>query len=818
MPPVAGATYDRYAEGVMRVKCVRPGCAGSYEDGYCDVCGLAPPAGARGVGSTGPATGSGRAGAAIPASAAGIPASAAGIPASAAGIPATGAGIPASAAGSAPATGSGRAGSRRRDRTSGSRARQSGSQGSRGSRGTRDSRGSGGSGSSRRGSLGAGLVSVPPVPARDPATAVLADPQVPERRRFCGSCDAPVGRPKDGRPGLREGFCAKCGSPYSFTPKLRSGDLVGGQYEVLGCLAHGGLGWIYLARDRNVSDRWVVLKGLLNSGDTDAMAAALAERQFLAEVEHPSIVRIYNFVRFPDPTTGEPVGYIVMEYVGGRSLKDLLAERRGSGAGPMPVEQAIAYALEILPALDYLHGRGLVYCDFKPDNVIQTEEQVKLIDLGGVRRLDDEDSPIYGTVGYQAPEIATEGPSVASDLYTVGRALAVLTIDFGGFTGRYATSLPVRDEVPLFAVHEPYHRLLARATHRDPDQRFDSAGEMAGQLMGVLREILAAGDGQPRPAASALFGPEVSVIVSKPNQITATAALPVPYVDLADPATAYLARIVTTVPAELISALWAAPVVSPEVRLRLAHARILFGDSKGADRELDAVVQAGADDWRVAWYRALAWLAGGDAATARIGFGAVYDLYPGEAAPKLALATCAELTRRHAEAAAQYERVWRTDRSYLGAAFGLARVRLAMGDRDAAVAALSEVPQTSIHHADALRAAIRARLDARLPTDLTRADLLDAGHRYERLVADGRHDPDLAARILEAAVGWLEATGAAGVTATKDDRLIGLVMTERSLRRGLERTYRELAKQAPTRAERVALVVQANAVRPWTLV
>ena len=116
---------------------------------------------------------------------------------------------------------------------------------------------------------------------------MLADPQVPERRRFCASCERPVGRGRDGQPGLAEGFCRNCGSPYSFVPKLVPGELVGGQYEVLGCLAHGGLGWIYLAKDRNVSDSWRVLKGLLNTGDADAMAAAVAERQFLAAVDHP---------------------------------------------------------------------------------------------------------------------------------------------------------------------------------------------------------------------------------------------------------------------------------------------------------------------------------------------------------------------------------------------------------------------------------------------------------------------------------------------------------------------------------------------------
>ena len=155
-------------------------------------------------------------------------------------------------------------------------------------RGTRGSRA--GSGRSSRGALGAGLVEVPPVPARDPATAILADPRVPESRRFCGNCGERVGQSVNGRPGLTEGFCRQCGTRFSFSPKLAPGELVAGQYEVLGCLAHGGLGWVYLARDHNVSDRWVVLKGLLNTGDADAMAAAVAERQFLAQVEHPNIV------------------------------------------------------------------------------------------------------------------------------------------------------------------------------------------------------------------------------------------------------------------------------------------------------------------------------------------------------------------------------------------------------------------------------------------------------------------------------------------------------------------------------------------------
>src|SRR5580693_6604675 len=257
-------------------------CGGTIEDGYCNVCGLA---------------------AAPPQNAHNAPAVAS---ASAPNGPSAGSASVLAGSGSAPA-GSGSAGS-----ASAVSRRTSGSRGSRRT-----------SGRSARGRLGAGLVEIPPVPYRDPASAVLANPQVPESRRFCSSCEQPVGRGRDGRAGLTDGFCRNCGTQYSFSPKLEPGDLVAGQYEVLGCLAFGGLGWIYLAQDHNVSDRWVVLKGLLNTGDADAMAAAVAEQQFLAQVEHPNIVRIYNFVQHADRRTGELAGYIVMEYVGGKSLKEI---------------------------------------------------------------------------------------------------------------------------------------------------------------------------------------------------------------------------------------------------------------------------------------------------------------------------------------------------------------------------------------------------------------------------------------------------------------------------------------------------------------
>src|SRR4029453_12328582 len=229
------------------------------------------------------------------------------------------------------------------------------------------------------------------------------------------------------------------------------------------------------------------LKGLLNTGDQDALAVAIVERQFLAQVEHPLIVEIYNFV------THDEAGYIVMEYVGGTSLKQILKERMRANSGrfdPLPVDQALAYILEIMPSFSYLPDLGLVYCDFKPDNLIQVGDAVKLIDLGGVRRIDDMDSAIYGTVGYQAPEVAQAGTTVASDIYTIGRTLVVLITEFRGYQTRYVASLPAVADTPVFAEQDSLYRLIAKACAPDPADPFASVDELRVQLLGVLREVV----------------------------------------------------------------------------------------------------------------------------------------------------------------------------------------------------------------------------------------------------------------------------------------------------------------------------------------
>ncbi|MGW2558939.1 tetratricopeptide repeat protein [Streptomyces sp. NPDC001514] len=948
-----GAGAGGGASGALPA-CQRPGCEGSYEDVgggelYCDTCGLAPVVSVTGSLSSPPT-----------------------------GI--TGGGANGGNSGSA------RSGSRSSARSSSRSSRSSRSSTSRRSVSGRLSRSLSGRSTGRsvsvrssgstaaasgRNRLGAGLVTVPDVPRPDPRSAVMENPEVPERKRYCSrsDCGAPVGRARGDRPGRTEGFCTKCGHPYSFVPKLRAGDIVHGQYEVIGCLAHGGLGWIYLAIDRAVSDRWVVLKGLLDTGDQDAMAAAISERRFLAEIEHSNIVRIYNFVEHLDQRTGSLDGYIVMEYVGGKSLKEIANERRAPDGkrDPLPVEQACAYGIEALEALGHLHSRNLLYCDFKVDNAIQTEDQLKLIDMGAVRRMDDDESAIYGTVGYQAPEVAEVGPSVASDLYTVARTLAVLTFDFQGYTNVFVDSLPDPDNIEVFRTYESFYRLLVRATDPDPARRFASAQEMADQLTGVLREVVALQTGRPRPSLSTLFGTElrvtdtelfaeldgeVSVLGARttpaskvgfrrgrgagpgasgapsgggtagrglattfgggaagqlaggagsagaggagyqaapagplsaaalgaggvgivpggagsagagnggaggpgvhafayaPTQAAlpspriempashiaaaaqphlaaldarATAlALPVPRVDPNDPNAGFLAGLMASAPAELIAALHAAPASSVELRLRELRARLEMGDLGSATTSLADLEARHPDDWRVVWYRGIASLATGDNETAALSFDAIYDAFPGEAAPKLALGVCAEVLGQLDNAAEYYRLVWTTDPGYVSAAFGLARVQLAAGDRIGAVRTLESVPEASIHYTAARVAAVRARLRRRAAHDPLIDDLTAAADQVTALHGfglDAVRRERLSAEVLGTALDWvLSGSPGARPAATV---LLGSELDERGLRFGLERSFRVLARLAQHGEERIELVERANRFRPRTWV
>jgi serine/threonine-protein kinase PknG len=292
-----------------------------------------------------------------------------------------------------------------------------------------------------------------------------------------------------------------------------------------------------------------------------------------------------------------------------------------------------------------------------------------------------------------------------------------------------------------------------------------------------------------------------------------------PQVDRADPAAGYLAtfagldagqRAATlssvvsgdeTVPSEVAR--------SAETRLALARARLDSGDYDGAGLTLAELRADDPSDWRIAWTDGLRCLAVGAPAEAADFFREVYDELPGELAPKLALALALEAADDIDTARRYFGLVWTVDRSYISAAFGLARTRLAAGDRRGAIDALAAVPETSSHHAAAQIAGVRILVSAGASGD----DLRQADDRLRLLALDEARRQLLTVEILRAALDWTSSG-----QASSNGLILGCEPNERALRLGLERGYRTLARLTPDRNRRIELIDMANAVRPrtWT--
>ena len=446
-------------------------------------------------------------------------------------------------------------------------------------------------------------------------------------------------------------------------PTLHPGDIVAGQYEILGVIAHGGLGWIYLAEDHNVSERVVVLKGLHSQENRDEAEAAAAEREFLADITHPGIVKIFNFI--DDPRV--PSGFIVMEYVGGPSLR---AQRNAQEHHVLPPDVAIGYILEILPALGYLHSRGVVYNDLKPDNIIVTEDQVKLIDLGAVSGIGAYGF-IYGTRGFQAPEVASEGPSVHSDIYTIGRTLAALVVELPQVDGVYQRRIPTPTEEPLFRRYISLYRVIMRCCEPEPAKRYSSVQELQAQLLGVLREILAIRDGRTFPAQQSQFSPQRTTfgtkhLVFRTDQlidgITRTveitpqevvSALPTPLINRDDVGAGMLQGSSYTEPQETLETLRQAMQSdqyqqSLEIPFGVVRSMLDLGLTEQAQTWLASMRARLSGNWRFYWYFGVVNTLLGDFNEAQRDFDRVLSFLPGEPAPKLAIAAVDELLLQQA--------------------------------------------------------------------------------------------------------------------------------------------------------------------------
>ena len=305
----------------------------------------------------------------------------------------------------------------------------------------------------------------------------------------------------------------------------------------------------------------------------------------------------------------------------------------------------------------------------------------------------------------------------------------------------------------------------------------------------------------------------------------AALALPVPRVDPTDPNAGFLAGLMASAAGELIAALAVVPTQSTETRLREVRARLENGDAATAREALVRLEEERPDDWRVVWYQGVAALVTGDHESAALSFDAIYDAFPGESPPKLALGLCAEVLGQLDNAAEYYRLVWTTDPSYVSAAFGLARVQLAAGDRRGAVKTLESVPEASIHYTAARVAAVRARLRHRTPVGADAPfldDLIASAAQVEALGGyglDAVRRERLSTEVLGCALDWILSQSQSSAPSAVGGRvLLGSDLDERGLRFGLERSYRTLARLAQGGEERIDLVERANRYRPRTWV
>ncbi|SBS78004.1 Serine/threonine-protein kinase PknL [uncultured Mycobacterium sp.] len=315
-----------------------------------------------------------------------------------------------------------------------------------------------------------------------------------------------------------------------------NGVLLEGRYRVDAKIATGGMSTVYRGLDVRL-DRPVALKVMdaRYAGDSQFLTRFQREARAVARLKDPGLVAVY------DQGLDGSHPFLVMELVEGGTLRELLRER-----GPMPPHAAAAVLRPVLGGLATAHHAGLVHRDVKPENVLISDDgEVKLVDFGLVRAVAEagitSTSVILGTAAYLSPEQVSSGAADArSDVYAVGVLAYELLTGTTPFTGDNPLTVAYQrmdNDVPLpstviSGVPRQFDEFIARATARNPDERFVDAEEMAEDLDAIGQELALPKFRVPAPKNSAQHAAATAVHSRRTDDYrvapSAAAAPPIP--------------------------------------------------------------------------------------------------------------------------------------------------------------------------------------------------------------------------------------------------------------------------------------------------
>ena len=273
------------------------------------------------------------------------------------------------------------------------------------------------------------------------------------------------------------------------------------RYEVGRLIGRGGMAQVYIAYDTRLS-RTVAIKILRSDMATDDtfLARFRREAQSSAALNHPSIVAVYDTGEEDIQTNQGTITlpFIVMEYVNGQTVRDLLAD-----GDPIPIDEAAHVAAGVLSALEYSHREGIIHRDIKPGNIMLTPDgSVKVMDFGIARALADAHSTVtqtntvVGTAQYLSPEQARgEVVDTRSDLYSAGCLLYEMLTGKPPFTGDSAVSVAYQhvSEVPAppssvtADIPDNIDRVVLKALSKTREDRYQSAAEFRADLLSAVR-------------------------------------------------------------------------------------------------------------------------------------------------------------------------------------------------------------------------------------------------------------------------------------------------------------------------------------------